>query len=59
MAAVAGLAADPKLARSFVQELWDTPIPTGKWRYFDGLLYFMALLEVSGCFQIYGPPAQP
>jgi oligosaccharide reducing-end xylanase len=59
MAAVAGLAADPKLAHPFVQQLWDTPIPTGKWRYFDGLLYFMALLEVSGRFQIYGPPAQP
>ena len=59
MAAVAGLADDPKLARPFVQQLWDTPIPTGKWRYFDGLLYFMALLEVSGRFQIYGPSARP
>jgi oligosaccharide reducing-end xylanase len=59
MAAVAGLAADSKLARPFVQELWDAPVPTGKWRYYDGLLYFMALLEVSGRFQIYGPPAPP
>ncbi len=59
MAAVAGLAADPKLARPFVQRLWDMPIPEGKWRYYDGLLYFMALLQVSGHFQIHGPPAQP
>jgi oligosaccharide reducing-end xylanase len=59
MAAVAGLAADPELARPFVQRLWDTPIPTGKWRYYDGLLYFLALLEVSGRFQIHGAPANP
>jgi oligosaccharide reducing-end xylanase len=59
MAAVAGLAADPELARPFVQRLWDTPIPTGKWRYYDGLLYFLGLLEVSGRFQIHGAPAHP
>jgi oligosaccharide reducing-end xylanase len=57
MAAVAGLAADPDLARPFVQRLWDTPIPTGKWRYYDGLLYFLGLLEVSGRFQIHAPGA--
>ena len=57
MAAVAGLAADPNLARPFVQRLWDAPIPAGQWRYYDGLLYFLALLEVSGRFQIHGPPA--
>jgi len=59
MAAAAGLAADPKLARPFVQQLWDTPVPEGKWRYYDGLLYCLALLQVSGHFQIYGPPANP
>jgi oligosaccharide reducing-end xylanase len=57
MAAAAGLAADPELARPFVQRLWATPIPTGKWRYYDGLLYFLALLEVSGRFRIHGPDA--
>ena len=56
MAAVAGLAADPDIARPFVQRLWDTPIPTGRWRYYDGLLYFLGLLEVSGRFQIHAPP---
>ncbi|HYD84709.1 MAG TPA: glycosyl hydrolase family 8, partial [Opitutus sp.] len=56
MAAVAGLAADPELARPFVQQLWDAPIPTGKWRYYNGLLYHLALLQVSGRFQIYDAP---
>ncbi len=53
MAAVAGLAAEPELARPFVQHLWDAPIPTGQWRYYDGLLYQLALLQVSGNFRIY------
>lgn len=58
MAAVAGLAADPDLARPFVQRLWDADTPSGKWRYYNGLLYHLALLQVSGRFQILGqlPP---
>jgi oligosaccharide reducing-end xylanase len=55
MAAVAGLAADPKVAKPFVQQLWDAPVPTGQWRYYNGLLYFFGLLQASGRFQIYGP----
>jgi len=55
MAAVAGLASDPELARPFVQRLWDAPIPEGKWRYYNGLLYFLALLEAGGRFQIHAP----
>ena len=57
MAAVGGLAADPALARPFVQELWDAPIPTGQWRYYNGLLYHLALLQVSGRFQIHAGPS--
>jgi oligosaccharide reducing-end xylanase len=55
MAAVAGLAADPARARPFVQRLWDMPAPSGEWRYYDGLLYMLALLQVSGRFQIHAP----
>ena len=55
MAAVAGLAADPELARPFVKQLWDAPIPSGQWRYYNGLLYFIGLLEASGRFQIHSP----
>jgi oligosaccharide reducing-end xylanase len=56
MAAVAGLAADPDLARPFVDRLWHAPIPSGHWRYYDGLLYQLALLQVSGRFRIHEPP---
>lgn len=52
-AAVAGHAADAALARPFVQRLWDAPPPAGKWRYYDGLLYLLALLQVSGEFRVH------
>ncbi len=55
MAAVAGLAADPVVARPFVEHLWNAPIPAGHWRYYNGLLYQLALLQVSGNFRIYAP----
>jgi oligosaccharide reducing-end xylanase len=55
MAAVAALAADPEVGAPFVNALWEAPIPSGKWRYYDGLLYFMSLLHTSGHFRIYNP----
>ena len=55
MAAVAALAADPETGKPFVQELWDVPIPSGKWRYYDGMLYMLGMLHVSGNFHIYTP----
>jgi oligosaccharide reducing-end xylanase len=57
MAAVGALAADTANAKLFVQRLWDMPIPSGQYRYYDGLLYFLALTQVSGHFQIYSPSA--
>lgn len=57
MAAVGALAADADLGRPFVQRLWDAPIPTGRYRYYDGLLYFLALLQVGGRFQVHAPVA--
>lgn len=56
MAAAAGVAADPELAKPFVARLWDAPVPTGKWRYYNGLLHMLALLQVSGRFQIHDAP---
>jgi oligosaccharide reducing-end xylanase len=56
MAATAALASDREIGEPFVQALWDLSIPRGTYRYYDGLLYFLALLYVSGQFQIY-PPA--
>ena len=52
MAAVAALAADPETGKPFVQELWDAQIPSGQWRYYDGMLYMLALLHASGNFKI-------
>jgi oligosaccharide reducing-end xylanase len=57
MAAVAGLAADPAQARPFVERLWEAPVPAGRWRYYDGMLYLLGLLQTGGRFQIYSPTA--
>lgn len=56
-AAVAGLAADPEIAQPFVEQLWNVRVPRGYYRYYDGLLYTLGLLQVSGRFQIFPPPA--
>ncbi len=55
MAAVGALAADNDAAKLFVQRLWEMPVPTGEKRYYDGLLYFLALLQTGGRYQIHGP----
>jgi oligosaccharide reducing-end xylanase len=53
--AVAALAASDPVARGFVEELYTLPAPSGKWRYYDGMLFMMGLLHVSGNFRIYAP----
>ena len=54
--AVAGLAAtDRAIAKQFNDELWNTPIPSGENRYYDGLLYMMSLMHLSGEFKIWKP----
>jgi oligosaccharide reducing-end xylanase len=53
MNATAALAATSDIRWDFIEEFWNTPIPSGRYRYYDGLLYFMALLHLSGNFQIY------
>jgi oligosaccharide reducing-end xylanase len=53
--AVAGLAATHPRSRQFVAALWNTPIPDGLGRYYDGLLYLMALLHCGGEFRIWSP----
>ncbi len=57
MNAVASLAASDDIRLDFVREFWDTPIPAGRYRYYDGLLYLMALLQLSGDFRIHTPAA--
>ncbi len=49
-------ATDSARAEKFVEALWNTPTPDGLERYYEGLLYMMALLHCSGEFQIWNPP---
>jgi oligosaccharide reducing-end xylanase len=54
--AVASLAAtDSARAKKFTEALWNTPTPDGLERYYEGLLYMMALLHCSGEFKIWSP----
>jgi oligosaccharide reducing-end xylanase len=54
--AIAGLAAtDPARARKFVEALWNAPVPSGLWRYYDGMWYIMGFLHCSGQFRIWTP----
>ncbi len=55
MNAAASLTATHLRARQFVEALWNTPPPTGQWRYYDGMLYLLALLHCSGEFRIWTP----
>jgi hypothetical protein len=57
--AVAALAADREIGEPFVQALWDQSVPTGQYRYYDGLLMMLGLLQVSGNFRIYEPGTAP
>ena len=42
-------------AKAFVDELWNTPVPSGEQRYYDGMLYLMSMLHCSGNFRIILP----
>jgi oligosaccharide reducing-end xylanase len=58
MNAVATLAttdAVKEQAKALVEDLWNTELPNGKYRYYDGLLYTVAMLHLSGEYKIYMP----
>jgi len=55
MNAVASLAATNPRSREFVEVFWDTPVTTGQWRYYDGMLYLLGILHCSGEFRIWAP----
>ena len=55
MNAVATLASTNKNRIEFVKRLWDMEIPSGHGRYYDGCLYVLAMLQLSGNFIIYEP----
>lgn len=41
-----------ELAKEYVQRLWDARPPKGKYRYYEGLVYFLSMLHVSGRFSL-------
>jgi oligosaccharide reducing-end xylanase len=51
--AVAAIASTNKNRKEFVEQLWDAEIPSGHYRYYDGVLYMLGLLEVTGNYRIY------
>jgi oligosaccharide reducing-end xylanase len=55
MAAVAALAANEEIGKPFVEALWNTRIPSGQWRYYDGMLYLLGMLHAGGEFHVYLP----
>lgn len=55
MNAVASLAATHPRAQQYVEALWNTPVPTGPYRYYNGLLYLLAQLHCGGEFKIWMP----
>jgi oligosaccharide reducing-end xylanase len=53
--AVTSLAATNPRAAKFVDALWNAPIPSGQFRYYDGMWYLMGFLHCSGEFRIWTP----
>ena len=53
--AVASLAATDPRAKKFVEALWNAPVPSGQFRYYDGMWYLMGFLHCSGEFRIWPP----
>lgn len=42
-------------AWDFVDDFFEMTFPTGKYRYYDGCLYFLSYLHASGNFKMYKP----
>jgi len=51
--AVASLAATHVNAWKFIEDFWNISMTTGKYRYYDGCLYMMCMLHLSGNFKAY------
>jgi endo-1,4-beta-D-glucanase Y len=49
------LASNQSVAWDFIDDFFQMSIPSGKYRYYDGMLYMMNFLHLSGNFKIYKP----
>jgi oligosaccharide reducing-end xylanase len=56
---VAALAATIPERTDFVRALWQLETPSGTYRYYDGMLYMLALLQTSGNFRVFTPAWAP
>lgn len=41
-----------ELAAEVIKRLWETTPPQGKFRYYEGMVYFLSMLHVSGNFSL-------
>ncbi|MHA3702678.1 glycosyl hydrolase family 8 [Jatrophihabitans sp. YIM 134969] len=41
----------------FVRDFWNTAVPSGRARYYDGMLYLLGMLYDSGKFKVWTAPA--
>lgn len=53
--ATGALASNQMVAWEFIDDFMATAIPKGEFRYYDGLLYYLNFLHVSGNFKIWKP----
>jgi oligosaccharide reducing-end xylanase len=54
MNAISSMIWDDPDAELFIDELWNTGIPSGTYRYYDGCLYMFGMLVASGKYRIWG-----
>lgn len=45
-----------QLAKEQLERLWNSQPPTGKYRYYDGMVYYLSWLHVSGSFSLHFMP---
>jgi oligosaccharide reducing-end xylanase len=57
MNAASAMASTSPVSKRFVKDLWDAQVPSGQWRYYDGMLYMFGLLHASGQYRIWAPKA--
>ncbi len=53
MNATSAISATDRHRTDFVRDLWNTAVPSGQARYYDGMLYLLGLLYTSGQFRAY------
>lgn len=44
---------DKELQKLYIEKLWNVTPPSGQWRYYNGMVYMLSMLHVSGYFRIY------